>query len=317
MPALLTLSGTFTPEEMCDVLAYILATTPATSGVQWILGDVGMGEPAPLPFGYISLFNEQILWMTANGGRGGLAAGGVNGLDDWQDTVMLTVAFQKHNYVPPVIANPPVGGPTNQAQLGMSPPYMEQPGWRLPLQLVEQIKYVLRQNIVVQGAATTTRVVESRPVLITVQGAIYRAQRITLQAQRRQRRGGSLMPVAGPPKFTESRTIAWSGTVLVPSGPTGYIPPFFEPVDADVVKQLVAVRYQIRNGTSVTFTVFQNGVSIPGLTNLSATPSAMYTPPVVPANVADGDEFSIVVSAVNAGPDGLSVSLIFETTQQS
>jgi hypothetical protein len=184
----LKLSGTYTSEEMLDVLAYLLASSPATSGVQWILGDVGMGTPTAVPFGYVSLLNSQIPWMTANGGRGGLSTGGVGGLDDWQDTVALTIAFAKHAYENPVQANPPANSPVNPAQLGSVPPYKEQPSWRLTIQLVEQVKIVMRENIVIAGSAATTRVGEWRPVLLNVQGAMYRGLRITVQAQRRQPR---------------------------------------------------------------------------------------------------------------------------------
>lgn len=198
-PAVSTLepSGLFTPEELLDVLAYILATSPQTSGVQWIVGDIGMGEPGQsdvtgytLPFGYIGLFNETVLWQTANGGRGGLSAGGVNGLDDWQSMVLLTVASAKHQYQPPIPANPPSGSPVNPASLGgLQPPFNEQPGWRLALQLNEGIKAVLRSNIVVGGEAASTRVTEVRPVFIAVAGSAYRAYRLTVQAQQRRRRG--------------------------------------------------------------------------------------------------------------------------------
>lgn len=319
---MLTLSGTFTPEEMLDVLAYILATNPATSGVEWILGDVGMGTPTQEPFGYISLFNEQVLWMTANGGRGGLSAGGVNGLDDWQDVVLLTIGFAKHSYVPPVQAAPPANGPTNPAQLGSLPPYQEQPTWRLAIQLAEQIKFVMRQNIVLAGSVATTRVSEWRPVLLNLQGAMYRALRVTVQAQRRQSRGGGsaqqvtgqVIPV-GPPRFTDSRTVAWSGPVVVASGATGFIPPFREPVDSDVTKNVVGVWTSIRHGISATVAVNQNGVAIPGLGALVVTPTATFTP--ASAAIANGDSFAVVVSGVTGSEDGLSVSLVVETIQQS
>lgn len=317
MPGVLTLSGTYTPEEMLDVLAYLLAANPATSGIQWILGDVGMGTPTSEPFGYISLFNEQVRWMTANGGLGGLSAGGILGVDDWQDTVILTVAFAKHNYHSPQEATPPSNSPTNQANLGSLPPYLEQPGWRPAIQLAEQMKFVLRQNIVLAGAAATTRVVEWRPVLLNLQGAMFRALRMTVQAQRRQRRGGGSMPVPPTtlPKFTDSRTIAWSGPVVVPTGIAGFIPPFFEPVDSDVAKQIVGVRYVVRAGGSVTFSITRNGVPIAGLTGLSATSTATLVGAGQP--LIDGDAIAVVVSGVSGSPDGLSVSLIVETTQQS
>src|ERR1700733_1465927 len=101
-PAVPSFVPTGTPEEFLDVLAYLLATDtaqlPPTSEVSWIVGDVGMGPPPALPFGFISVNNESVWWMTANGGRGGLSAGGANGLDDWQVVATLTVGFAKHDY---------------------------------------------------------------------------------------------------------------------------------------------------------------------------------------------------------------------------
>lgn len=186
-------SGAFTPEEALDVLAYILATdsatSPPTSSVQWIVGDVGMGPPTQLPFGFISLFNEMIQWETSQGGRGGLSAGGSRGLDNWQSLVTLTVAFAKHDYVPPAAAQPPAASPVSAHSLGVQPPFFEQPGWRLALQMNEAIKAVLRTNITLAGEVATTRVSEARYVLLTIEGSTYRAARCTVQAQQRRPRG--------------------------------------------------------------------------------------------------------------------------------
>ncbi len=182
-------SGAYTPEEYLDVLAYTLATSPGTSGVQWILGDVGMGSPTRLPFAYISLFNEQTLWMTAQGGTGGLATGGMRGLDDWQMPTVITICAQAHDYITPIVASPPAGSPVSAAALGTTPPFMEQPGWRLALQLAEAVKAVLRTNITMSGEIATSRVTESRPLLQTIDGKPYRAQRLTLVAQQRRPRG--------------------------------------------------------------------------------------------------------------------------------
>lgn len=182
-------SAARTGEEYLDVLAYTFATSPGTSGVQWILGDVGMGSPTRLPFGYIALFNESVRWMTAQGGSGGLAAGGNRGLDDWDLTTIITVAFQAHDYISPTQAVPPAGSPVSTAALGSVPPFLEQPGWRLALQLAEQVKIVLRTNITVSGEVATTRLTESRYLLQVIAGKTYRALRLTLAAQQRRPRG--------------------------------------------------------------------------------------------------------------------------------
>jgi hypothetical protein len=180
-------SGSFSLEELLDMLAYILASNPLTSGIQWILGDVGMGAPSQVPFGYISPYNESIRWSTAGGqaGLGGIAAG----LDDWDIPVVLTVAFQPHQYVPPVAAVPPPGSPFSSTSLGAQPPYLEQPGFRRAVEINENVKAVMRTNITVGGEAITTRIAEARYILQDIQGQQYRACRITAQSQQRRRRG--------------------------------------------------------------------------------------------------------------------------------
>jgi hypothetical protein len=111
----------------------------------------------------------------------------------------------------------------------------------------------------------------------------------------------------------ESRTFGISGAIAVASGGTNYIPPFFEPVMSGNTKTLTNVRYMIRAGTSVTFSVTQNGSNVAGLSSLSATTSATAAAPSTPPSVNDGDAFAIVVSNISGTPDGLTVSLIFET----
>lgn len=172
-------------ESLMDGLAYLLATDSRTSGIQWILGDVGMGAPAQIPFGYISVITETVRWYTANGGQGGLAAG----LDDWEIPIVLTVAFEPHRYLPPVPSIPPITSPINPTNLGLQPPYMEQPGWRNSLEITQKIKATLRTNVTVGGVATDTRIVESRYVLQSIQDTIFRATRMTIQTQQRRVRG--------------------------------------------------------------------------------------------------------------------------------
>lgn len=175
-------------EELLDMLAFVLSMSPATREINWILGDVGMGNPAKLPFGYISNFNESVYWETA---RGGLSAAGPNGLDDWRGPVVLTVAFAPHQFVAPVTARPPPTSALYPGNLGVQAlPYQEQPGWRTALEINQKVKGVLRENIVIAGEAATSTVTESRYVLQVIQGKLYRASRLTLQVQQRRQRGG-------------------------------------------------------------------------------------------------------------------------------
>lgn len=182
-------SGVYSQEEFLDMLAYALATDERTSGIQWILGEAGMGAPIAVPFAYISALNETTQWYTANGrpgaGGGGIAAG----VDDWLIPVGITVAITPHQYVPPTQAVPPVGSPLSAAALGSPPPYLEQPGFRAATVAIENVKAVLRTNITVGGEVATTRVTDSRYLLVSIQGKPFRCARITLTAQQRRKRG--------------------------------------------------------------------------------------------------------------------------------
>ncbi|HUC87792.1 MAG TPA: hypothetical protein VMR95_01425 [Candidatus Binatia bacterium] len=113
--------------------------------------------------------------------------------------------------------------------------------------------------------------------------------------------------------FTEGHNYSVSGAIAVPSGATNFLPPFFEPVASGITKTLIDVRYVIRAGTSVTFQVTQNGSAVGGLSALSATTSPTTTPPSSPPSVSNYDEFAVVVTAISGTPDGLSVTLIFQS----
>jgi len=174
-------------ETLLDALAYLLSTDSRTSAIKWILGDVGMGAPSQTPFGYISPQTEAVTWYTANGGMGGLAAG--LGLDDWAIPIILTVCIAPHQFVTPVQAVPPTASPFSQQTLGTPPPYLEQPGWRTSLEITQNVEKVMRTNTAVGGAATDTRIVESRYVLVDIQNTLFRARRIVIAAQQRRIRG--------------------------------------------------------------------------------------------------------------------------------
>lgn len=170
-----------------DAYAYLLATDSRTNGIAWILGDVGMGTPTQVPFGYISVVSEAVSWYSASGGSGGLAAAGPQGLDDWMIPIVLTVAHETHRYIGPGPGNPPSTSPF--ANLANPLPYQEQPGWRKSLETTQNIKKVLRTNSNIGGAATTTHVVESRYVLQNIGDQLYRVTRLAIQTQQRRTRG--------------------------------------------------------------------------------------------------------------------------------
>jgi hypothetical protein len=170
------------------MLAYLLATDERTSEVAWIIGDVGMGAPQRTPFGYIAPRNDNIPWMTAAGSVGGLP-GGPHGLDDHLLLIPITVAVQPHAYLQPIEAAPPESSPLSKRSLGTQPPYFEQPGYRVAMELQDRIRRVLRENITVGGELITTKIVETTYVLQTIESDVYRALRISVQAQQRRRRG--------------------------------------------------------------------------------------------------------------------------------
>lgn len=124
---------------------------------------------------------------------------------------------------------------------------------------------------------------------------------------------GSAWEQVWPTPLLTAHTYAVSGFISVPSSGINYLPPFYEPVGALNSKTLVSVRYSIRAGTSVTFSVNQNGTPVTGLSALSATTTATTATVSSPPAVANGDAFSIVVSAVSGSPDGLTASVNFQT----
>lgn len=106
-----------------------------------------------------------------------------------------------------------------------------------------------------------------------------------------------------------SHTYAVSGTIVVPSGATGYLPPFFMPVAVNQGTTLLGVMTKLRSG-SCDLTIEQNGSAI-------ATGVAVGTSPsfhAINAAVADNDYFQPVVTSVSSA-DGLTCSFYFAITQ--
>lgn len=177
-----------TVEEFIDMLAYMLATNPNTQEVMWIVGEVGMGAPQQTPFAFIAPRNDRITWETANGSTGGLP-GGPAGFDMHQILVPITVAVEQHKYLPPSAPKPPSSSPVSAQSLGVQPPFFEQPGYRAAMGIQRRIAQALREDITIGGEVATTTIVETTYLLQTIEGDIYRALRVTLQAQQRRRRG--------------------------------------------------------------------------------------------------------------------------------
>jgi hypothetical protein len=104
-------------------------------------------------------------------------------------TVPITVAVQPHEYLVPIVAVPPTGNPVSEQALGIPVPFFEQPGYRLAMALKARIGQALRENITVSGEVITTNIVETTYLLQQIESDVYRALRITLQAQQRRQRG--------------------------------------------------------------------------------------------------------------------------------
>ena len=111
-------------------------------------------------------------------------------------------------------------------------------------------------------------------------------------------------PVTGLENF--SQTYSVSGVLSVPSGATGYLPPFFMPVASGQSISLYAVIYEVRSGTC-DINIEHNGTAIATGLAVSATP----TETAVSAQVANNDTFQVVITSVSAA-DGLSCSFYFE-----
>lgn len=177
-------------EVLMDAFAYLLSTNSPTNEINWAIGDVGIGPPPPLPFGYITHVSEGVGWYTAGGGVGGLSAGGPQGQDDWNIPITLTIALEPHRYPNLLAATPPATSPFFPATLGIQAlPYQEAPGYRAFLQAVQKVKGVLRTNSTIGGAASDTRIVESRYILQEIDNSAYRAARMTINTQQRRTRG--------------------------------------------------------------------------------------------------------------------------------
>jgi len=123
-----------------------------------------------------------------------------------------------------------------------------------------------------------------------------------------------LPALPAPAVISTGQTYAVAGIIGIPDGPLNVLPPFFEPVAGGTTKTLVAVEYVVQTGTSVTFNVLQSGGVVAGLGGLVATTTNTMTAPTTPPTVVNGNEFSIVVTAISGSPQALTVSFFFETT---
>lgn len=114
--------------------------------------------------------------------------------------------------------------------------------------------------------------------------------------------GGVVLP-------TVNRTYAISGTISVPSGGTGFLPPFHVKLLYGETLHLLGVYCIVRAGTA-TVSIDQNGLAVAGLSAVSVSTTGAYTVASTPPAVSDGDAFSPVVTVVSAA-DGMEVTFVF------
>lgn len=106
-------------------------------------------------------------------------------------------------------------------------------------------------------------------------------------------------------------TWAVPGEIKVPSGDTDYIVPFFVPVVGSKAVKLVACRYRINSGTSVTAKLQVNGSDATGFTGISVTTTAASTDPTDVA-LANNDLLALVVTAVSGTPKNMTFTALLE-----
>jgi hypothetical protein len=114
--------------------------------------------------------------------------------------------------------------------------------------------------------------------------------------------------LTAPSSTIFSQTFSVSGTLVVPAGAVGYLPPFYMPVAAGQPISLVGLRCSVRAG-SCTVDIEQNGTAIYSGLGITATP----TDTSIISSVSNDDSFQPVITAVS-GADGLSVSFYFTMT---
>ena len=110
---------------------------------------------------------------------------------------------------------------------------------------------------------------------------------------------------------TITRTYAITGPIDVASGAQNYIPSFPVKLLNGETMYLVGICAYTRSA-SLTMDFYHNVGTISGLTGINVTSGGPgYVAAPSPVLVADGDEFSPVVTAISGAPDGLSVSFVF------
>lgn len=120
----------------------------------------------------------------------------------------------------------------------------------------------------------------------------------------------AIIAVSNTP-FQFGASYAAPGPILVQSGSNNYLPPFFVPVLAGQVIQLVSITTATRTGSCV-FKVTRNGATVSGLGGVGAGTTPATTNATTPPTVANNDEIALVITSVSGSPDGLSATITLQ-----
>jgi hypothetical protein len=109
-----------------------------------------------------------------------------------------------------------------------------------------------------------------------------------------------------------AHTFALNGALVVASGASGYIPPFFVPVPTGQTAIVRAVRAMCRAG-SCALTIQKNGAGLTGLIGIGVDNVAFTTAAGSTSDnqLADGDAIAPIITSVNFA-DGLSLSIFVD-----
>jgi hypothetical protein len=114
--------------------------------------------------------------------------------------------------------------------------------------------------------------------------------------------------------FTQEKTWAIQGSLLVPSGTTNYIPETDYNFPAGESGRLVSLTAKIQGGTSATIKIELNGVAIAAWTGLVITTTKSYHDLVAPIKLRNKDSVQPVITAISASPAVLSLTVYNERT---
>lgn len=104
-----------------------------------------------------------------------------------------------------------------------------------------------------------------------------------------------------------------SGEVEVALGDVDFINAFFVSMASGQSLSIVKAVYKINSGTSCNVKIQNNGVDVPGFTNLEVTTTKQSVDPLA-IELDDEDQLSLVVNSVTGVPTNMSFTLFIEST---